>query len=225
MSRMRLRPIAGLLLRLPRRVRRELQADPPHERLRRTSAGRGAASPAAGRARCASPRTPRSARSTSHSLRGNAALELLPKRLTLEGSADYDLVNEHPLADRAARLRYAVQCCGFSVEYIRYNWNGRDEKQWRFNLELANVGSMGNFLGAGARRRPAAASGATGEAPRHRRRRASWAATSSTSCARSTPGVEVHGVVLPHGSVSLARRRGRARPGGRPRRPRGGRRR
>ena len=48
------------------------------------------------------------------------------------------------------QVRYSVQCCGFSVEHIRYNWNGRDEKQWRFNLELANVGSMGNFLGADA---------------------------------------------------------------------------
>jgi hypothetical protein len=35
------------------------------------------------------------------------------------------------------------------VEYIRYNWNGRDEKQWRFNLELENIGSIGSFLGAG----------------------------------------------------------------------------
>jgi hypothetical protein len=48
-----------------------------------------------------------------------------------------------------AQARYQVQCCGLLVEYIRYNWNGRDEKQWRFNLELENIGSIGSFLGAG----------------------------------------------------------------------------
>ena len=84
----------------------------------------------------------------AHSLRGNAAFELYPKRLFLEGSADYDLVND-VLWQMRGQLRYAVQCCGLLVEYIRYNWNGRDEKQWRFNLELANVGSIGSFLGAG----------------------------------------------------------------------------
>ena len=50
----------------------------------------------------------------------------------------------------SGRLRYQIQCCGFVVEHNRYNWNGREEKQWRFNLELANVGSMGSFLGADA---------------------------------------------------------------------------
>jgi lipopolysaccharide assembly outer membrane protein LptD (OstA) len=83
----------------------------------------------------------------SHTLRGNASMEVVPKRLFLEGSADYDVVNDI-LWQARGQLRYAVQCCGFVVEYIRYNWNGRDEKQWRFNLELANIGSMGNFLGA-----------------------------------------------------------------------------
>jgi len=85
----------------------------------------------------------------AHSLRGNAALEVLPERLFLEGSAEYDLKNDI-LWQMRGQLRYAVQCCGLVVEYIRYNWNGRDEKQWRFNLELANVGSIGSFLGAGA---------------------------------------------------------------------------
>jgi LPS-assembly protein len=86
---------------------------------------------------------------TSHSLRGNAALELVRKRLFVEGSADYDLVNDI-LWQMRGQVRYTVQCCGFVVEHIRYNWNGRDEKQWRFNLELANVGSMGSFMGADA---------------------------------------------------------------------------
>jgi hypothetical protein len=69
-------------------------------------------------------------------------------RARLDGSADYDFVNKY-FWHMNARLRYDVQCCGFTVEYIRYNYNGRDEKQWRFNLNLANIGSMGNFLGVG----------------------------------------------------------------------------
>jgi hypothetical protein len=73
----------------------------------------------------------------------------VPKRLTVEGSADYDLVYDL-LWQMRGQVRYSVQCCGFSVEHIRYKWNGRDEVQWRFNLELANVGSMGNFMGAGS---------------------------------------------------------------------------
>jgi lipopolysaccharide assembly outer membrane protein LptD (OstA) len=86
---------------------------------------------------------------TSHTLRGNAVIELLPRRLTVEGSADYDLLNDL-LWQLRGQIRYSVQCCGFSVEHIRYNWNGRDEVQWRFNLELANIGSMGSFQGVGA---------------------------------------------------------------------------
>ncbi len=84
----------------------------------------------------------------SHTLRGQAGIELWPKRFFLESSGDYDIKNDI-LYQFRAQVRYAVQCCGFTVEYIRYNYNGRDEKQWRFNLNLANIGSMGNFLGVG----------------------------------------------------------------------------
>jgi LPS-assembly protein len=85
----------------------------------------------------------------THTVRGNALVEVLPRRLTLEGSADYDLVNDM-LWQMRGQLRYSVQCCGFSIENIRYNWNGRDEVQWRFRLELANIGSMGSFQGVEA---------------------------------------------------------------------------
>lgn len=82
----------------------------------------------------------------SESLRGAAGFELVRDRLFVDGSADYDLKNKL-LWQLSGRLRYQVQCCGFVLEHIRYNWNGRDETQWRFNLELANIGSIGNFLG------------------------------------------------------------------------------
>jgi hypothetical protein len=85
----------------------------------------------------------------AESLRGSAAVELFPGRLFVEGSADYDLRNDL-LWQLRGQVRYSVQCCGLVVEHIRYNWNGRAEKQWRFNLELANIGSMGYFNGVGA---------------------------------------------------------------------------
>jgi hypothetical protein len=85
----------------------------------------------------------------SESLRGAAGFELLRNRLYLDGSADYDLKNKL-LWFLNGRLRYQVQCCGFVVEHNRYNWNGRAETQWRFNIELANIGSVGSFLGADA---------------------------------------------------------------------------
>jgi LPS-assembly protein len=85
----------------------------------------------------------------SESLRGGGGLEILHKRFFVEGSVDYDMKNKM-LWHVAAQARYQVQCCGFVVGYNRFNWNGREEKQWRFNIQLANIGSMGNFLGAEA---------------------------------------------------------------------------
>ena len=139
--------LAGVLRRLQPRVRRQLQADPAPERPRqpehpprfaeRRLVARGA--PVGG---------PEQRVVRAHTLRGSASFEVFPRRLFLEGSADYDLFN-HILWQIRGQLRYAVQCCGFTVEYIQYDWNGRNERQWRFAVELANVGSIGNFNGAG----------------------------------------------------------------------------
>ncbi len=79
-------------------------------------------------------------------VRGLLRFEILPKRLTFETSANYDFVLKQ-LLQSVGRLRWDVQCCGFQLETIQFNYNGRDERQWRFNVELANMGSIGNFLG------------------------------------------------------------------------------
>ncbi len=79
-------------------------------------------------------------------IRGNARLEVLPGRLSMEGGADYDLRQDKFLSARG-RLRYDVQCCGFIGEVVQYNYNRRQERQIRFSIELANVGSVGNFQG------------------------------------------------------------------------------
>jgi LPS-assembly protein len=152
MSRMRLRPSPDFSFDF------NLEYDVNFERVRRTSVFGNLARPrvslTGGWARSMRFAPDGSSASVgAHSLRGNAAIDLLPKRLSVEGSADYDLLNDL-LWQLRGQIRYSVQCCGIVVEHIRYNWNGRDEKQWRFNLELANVGSIGNFMGAdgGARR-------------------------------------------------------------------------
>jgi len=79
-------------------------------------------------------------------IRAGLSFQVLPNRLTLEGSANYDFVQK-TLLQSVARLRWEVQCCGFSVETVQYNYNGREERQFRFSIELANLGSMGNFMG------------------------------------------------------------------------------
>jgi len=40
-----------------------------------------------------------------------------------------------------------VQCCGFIAELAHYDYNSRQETQFRLSIELANLGSIGNFLG------------------------------------------------------------------------------
>lgn len=85
---------------------------------------------------------------TSHTLRGEAVLDLLPRRLSLEGSVDYDL-KQDLLYHLRAQARYAVQCCAVSVEHVRYNWNSAVDTSWRFNVELAGMSAIGSFMGAG----------------------------------------------------------------------------
>jgi LPS-assembly protein len=78
-------------------------------------------------------------------LRGGFHLEPVA-RIGLDASANYDLVQK-VWVQLLGRVRYEVQCCGFVAEYLRYNYNARDESQFRIRIELANVGSIGNFNG------------------------------------------------------------------------------
>jgi hypothetical protein len=87
-------------------------------------------------------------------VRGSGRLELVPQRLALEGGADYDVLRKRMLSSRG-RLRLDVQCCGFIGEFVQYNYNRRQERQFRFSIELANVGTVGTFQGE-----PNAAAGA-----------------------------------------------------------------
>lgn len=79
-------------------------------------------------------------------IRGAGRFVLLKDRLVLEGSGDYDFLRSQ-LLQTHGKAQWTVQCCGFSVEYIQYNFNQRVERQWRFSVQLAGVGDIGNFLG------------------------------------------------------------------------------
>jgi LPS-assembly protein len=81
----------------------------------------------------------------TNTMRGSARLALVPGKLTAAGSADYDVITK-TMVQSTARLRYDVQCCGFVAEMINSKYNLKN-KQYRFSIELANIGSIGNFMG------------------------------------------------------------------------------
>lgn len=85
------------------------------------------------------------------SIRGQASLKL-PLHFGVEGMADYDLLQKRVLMSRV-RLSLEAQCCGFSVELIQFNYNTRNERQFRFSIELANIGAIGNFMGQDSEQR------------------------------------------------------------------------
>jgi len=44
-----------------------------------------------------------------------------------------------------AQVTYNTDCCGFSVEYRRFNFGVRDDTTYRFQFSIANIGSFGNL--------------------------------------------------------------------------------
>lgn len=85
----------------------------------------------------------------SDSVRGSGRIEILPGRLTVDGSADYDIANR-TLLNSLVRARYGVQCCAFIAEMRKSKYGIRDDGGFRFAIELANVGTVGTFNGSDA---------------------------------------------------------------------------
>ena len=81
-----------------------------------------------------------------NTVRSSGKLVLWPERLTVEGSLTYDLLQKRMLQS-TSRVRFGIQCCGFAVEQVSYNTRYRQEKKTTFQIELAGIGSIGNFLG------------------------------------------------------------------------------
>jgi LPS-assembly protein len=86
---------------------------------------------------------------TRNTVRGTGRFYVLPGRLAVEGSADYDFVDKN-LVQATGRVRYDVQCCGFIGEVIQSDYNTKQDRQFRFAIELANLGAMANFMGIDA---------------------------------------------------------------------------
>ena len=81
-----------------------------------------------------------------NTLRGSGGLDIIPGKLRIDASAAYDYLNKF-LLQRTVSLRYDVQCCGFFIEQRRYGGFGGVEpiKSINFQIQLANIGSVGNF--------------------------------------------------------------------------------
>jgi lipopolysaccharide assembly outer membrane protein LptD (OstA) len=79
-------------------------------------------------------------------IRGSGRAQLVPGRLSAAASADYN-IEKKEIVQYTGRLRYEAQCCGFTVEALKSVYNVKDDIVWRFSIELANVGSVGNFMG------------------------------------------------------------------------------
>ena len=63
----------------------------------------------------------------------------------------YD-VTSRELTNVRAGVVYNIQCCGFMVEFNRFNFRGfREENIFRFGITLANLGSFGTSLGGSGR--------------------------------------------------------------------------
>jgi LPS-assembly protein len=92
-------------------------------------------------------RNPENRLRTNDTLRTHARWSALPGRLALESTAYYNILDKK-LMQVDGVLRYDFQCVGFLVEYLRSEYGARaGERQFRFRIELANIGSMGNFMG------------------------------------------------------------------------------
>jgi hypothetical protein len=66
-------------------------------------------------------------------------------RANVETSYDWSL---GILRHLRAGFEYNVQCCGFLLDFNRYNFGDfRNENTFRFGITLANIGSFGTSLG------------------------------------------------------------------------------
>ena len=79
-------------------------------------------------------------------VRASTRFQPLPRRLTLEGSFDYDLLAKN-VVQATGTMRYGVQCCGLIAQVIQSDYNARKGLEYHFAIELANIGSIGNFMG------------------------------------------------------------------------------
>jgi LPS-assembly protein len=79
-----------------------------------------------------------------NTINGRSRLDLVPRKVRLEASSSYNVL-EHRFMSQTFSLRYDVQCCGFFVERRQLRYGTLEDRQFRFQVQLANIGSVGNF--------------------------------------------------------------------------------
>jgi lipopolysaccharide assembly outer membrane protein LptD (OstA) len=83
-------------------------------------------------------------RLTVNTLQLGGRLDLVPGKLRLEANGAYDYIAQK-LINQTESLRYDVQCCGFFVQRRVIRYGAIEDKQIRVQIQLANIGSVGNF--------------------------------------------------------------------------------
>jgi LPS-assembly protein len=43
------------------------------------------------------------------------------------------------------QVTYNAGCCAFNVQFRRWNFGTRDEKEYKFSFVIANIGSVGSL--------------------------------------------------------------------------------
>jgi len=78
----------------------------------------------------------------SNSLRAGASTDLFGRALSLRGGVELDLVQDRLLSANGS-ISWNLQCCSIGVDVRYLNFASRQETQFSFVLELAQVGSLG----------------------------------------------------------------------------------
>jgi LPS-assembly protein len=88
-----------------------------------------------------------------HYLSGQTEIRLMRNRFGGTHSFNYNIKDKNFLQQRVM-LYYNAQCCGFGVEYQRFDFGGYSfapvgqDRRFNFSFTLAGIGTFGNFFGA-----------------------------------------------------------------------------
>ena len=64
--------------------------------------------------------------------------------LNAAGSVYYDYEKDI-LEFAIVQVSYNTDCCGYTVQYRRFNFANRDEAQFRLAFSISNIGTFGNM--------------------------------------------------------------------------------
>ena len=85
-------------------------------------------------------------RDSSDQVRFNFGVDILPKRLRLDGQVNYDIEGGEVQQQRYF-LSYLSQCFGFSLELREQITASYQSRDYRFSITLKNVGTFLDLTG------------------------------------------------------------------------------